>query len=68
VGLNAAPKGKWFCPFCVDSKKKKKEKQLSTILSVSTGGQTDMSGTQASGATSLFLSNSSSFDFNDKKF
>lgn len=35
VGLNAAPKGKWFCPFCVDSKKKKKEKQLSTILNAS---------------------------------
>lgn len=33
VGLNAAPKGKWFCPFCVDSKKKKKEKQLNMILS-----------------------------------
>lgn len=39
VGLNAAPKGKWFCPFCVDSKKKKKEKQLIGSSS-STGGPT----------------------------
>lgn len=36
VGLNAAPKGKWFCPFCVDSKKKKKEKQLNSTLSTAT--------------------------------
>jgi hypothetical protein len=33
VGLNSAPKGKWFCPLCVELKKKRKEKNLSSILS-----------------------------------
>ena len=33
VGLNSAPKGKWFCPICVELKKKRKEKNLSSILS-----------------------------------
>ena len=32
VGLNSAPKGKWFCPMCVDIKKKRKEKHLNAIL------------------------------------
>ena len=33
VGLNSAPKGKWFCPLCVELKNKRKEKNLSSILS-----------------------------------
>ena len=32
VGLNSAPKGKWFCPLCVEFKKKRKEKNLNSIL------------------------------------
>ena len=64
--MNAAPKGKWFCPFCVDSKKKKKEKQLSTILSGPSGG---VGQSELSGGTSTFLSAASSFaSNNDKKF
>lgn len=78
VGLNAAPKGKWFCPFCVDSKKKKKEKQMNSILSTGTfsnpsllatinkiSSQTDYMQSQPDTA-SPFLSASSSFTTNFK--
>lgn len=34
VGLNSAPKGKWFCPTCVEIRTKRREKQLNSILSV----------------------------------
>lgn len=75
VGLNAAPKGKWFCPFCVDSKKKKKEKQLNMILSSTnlaspsplssvnkqTNSATDFLQSSQATSASPFLSASSSF-------
>jgi hypothetical protein len=32
VGLNAAPKGKWFCPSCVEIKKKRRERHLNVIM------------------------------------
>jgi len=43
VGLSSAPKGKWFCPSCVESKKKKKEKL--TISSMSSGVNASISST-----------------------
>jgi len=37
VGLNAAPKGKWFCQRCADNlKKKRKEKQINSTSAVTT--------------------------------
>lgn len=74
VGLNAAPKGKWFCPFCVDIKKKKKEKQLSSsagtasnqTLLTSINKLSSQSDFGQSASTSPFLSASSSFTTNFK--
>jgi hypothetical protein len=34
VGLQAAPKGKWFCPICTEIKKKRKEKHLQSLLGI----------------------------------
>ena len=39
VGLNAAPKGKWFCQRCADNlKKKRKEKQINALLNTNSIG------------------------------
>jgi hypothetical protein len=41
VGLSSAPKGKWFCPTCVNLKKKRKEKQQLNVQSL-TNSQTNI--------------------------
>lgn len=60
VGLNSAPKGKWFCPSCVESKKKKKEK-----LTISSMSGISNNTAQSSASSSSFISvNAASTNFN----
>ena len=49
VGLNSAPKGKWYCQKCVEIRKKRKEKQLLSSLVQATSSTSSMLTTPAAG-------------------
>ena len=66
VGLNSAPKGKWYCPACVSLKKKKKEKQQALLTT--TNGQSSLINHSNNSNDGKMLSTSNYIDNDDFDF